>query len=209
MLSFIGLRAAGNVLLTTSPTFGYTGPCASDAGHWRRGDPVPGQRFQLPPGAIATSLFQVGPAPRLLLSLANSKQPHRHRLAPELSWSWLLPHRPTRSVWVVDELYEAFTGDSVLPRPPTSAPHPTCFGCCAPWQTAGFGAGLRIGLRIGSEGGWWIASAVSPALTDIIRLCGHGLPGGFGGSGRSPMPTWPRCLRFPVVGAGAAAGRGR
>jgi histidinol-phosphate aminotransferase len=102
---------------------------------------------------------QAGQPPRLLL-LCNPNNPTGTRLAPEVILA--LAVAAPRTLVVVDELYEAFTGDSVLPllfraaseAGPAGAgdpfaSHPNLLVLRSLSKTAGI-AGLRIGFAIGS-----------------------------------------------------------
>lgn len=116
---FQAYGAPGDRLLTTSPTFGYYTPCARMQGMVIEAIPyrMPGYAF---PFEEILSALTTPPAeadgswrpPRLLL-LCNPNNPTGTRLAPEavLALAAAAPH----TLVVVDELYEAFTGDSVLP----------------------------------------------------------------------------------------------
>ena len=145
----------GDTLLTTSPTFGYYSPCAQMQGMAIEAIPyrLPDFGFPLeeihaallgPDGhgqAAADSTWQ---PPRLLL-LCNPNNPTGTRLAPKPILE-LAAAAPDTLV-VVDELYEAFTGDSVLPLADFEAtPNLVVLRSLA--KTAGL-AGLRIGFAIG------------------------------------------------------------
>ncbi|MFO0118614.1 MAG: pyridoxal phosphate-dependent aminotransferase [Cyanobium sp.] len=116
---FQAYGAPGDRLLTTSPTFGYYTPCARMQGMEIEAIPyrMPGFAFPFEeilaalttPPAVANQGWR---PPRLLL-LCNPNNPTGTRLAPEavLALAAAAPH----TLVVVDELYEAFTGDSVLP----------------------------------------------------------------------------------------------
>jgi histidinol-phosphate aminotransferase len=116
---FQAYGAPGDRLLTTSPTFGYYTPCARMQGMAIEAIPYRLPDFAFPFEEMLAALS--GPAagaaegwcpPRLLL-LCNPNNPTGTRLAPEtvLALAAAAPH----TLVVVDELYEAFTGDSVLP----------------------------------------------------------------------------------------------
>jgi len=116
---FQAYGAPGDRLLTTSPTFGYYTPCARMQGMAIEAIPYRLPGFAFPFEEILAAL--TGPPsgasegwlpPRLLL-LCNPNNPTGTRLAPEavLALATAAPH----TLVVVDELYEAFTGDSVLP----------------------------------------------------------------------------------------------
>ena len=116
---FHAYGAPGDRLLTTSPTFGYYTPCARMQGMVIEAIPyrMPGFSFPFEEILAALTMPPAGAdggwrPPRLLL-LCNPNNPTGTRLAPEvvLALAAAAPH----TLVVVDELYEAFTGDSVLP----------------------------------------------------------------------------------------------
>ncbi len=159
---FHAYGAPGDRLLTTAPTFGYYTPCARMQGMTIEAIPYRLPDFVFPLEEIRSALL--GPAgaglpsatwtpPRILL-LCNPNNPTGTRLAPEriLELAAAAPH----TLVVVDELYEAFTGDSVLPPllvaggaadPFAALPNLLVLRSLA--KTAGL-AGLRIGFAIGS-----------------------------------------------------------
>ena len=116
---FQAYGAPGDRLLTTSPTFGYYTPCARMQGMVIEAIPyrLPGFAFPFEEILAALTTPPAGAdgswrPPRLLL-LCNPNNPTGTRLAPEAVLA-LAAAAPDTLV-VVDELYEAFTGDSVLP----------------------------------------------------------------------------------------------
>jgi histidinol-phosphate aminotransferase len=144
----------GDRLLTTSPTFGYYAPCARMQGMTIEAIPYEGASFRFPLEALEAALL--GPAgdasptdgwqpPRILL-LCNPNNPTGTRLAPEPILA--LAARAPSTLVVVDELYEAFTGDSVLPQADFAAT-PNLLVLRSLAKTAGL-AGLRIGFAIGA-----------------------------------------------------------
>ncbi len=148
---FHAYGAAGERLLTTSPTFGYYTPCARMQGMAIEAIPhlLPG--FLFPFDEIRAALRDR--APRLLL-LCNPNNPTGTRLAAPRVLE-LAASAPDTLV-VVDELYEAFTGDSVLPPLIAAAgggdpfaAHPNLLVLRSLSKTAGI-AGLRIGFALGS-----------------------------------------------------------
>lgn len=176
---FQAYGAPGDRLLTTSPTFGYYSPCARMQGMAIEAIPYRQHDFAFPFEAIRAALTQGDAAlvsesqswipPRLLL-ICNPNNPTGTRLAPERILE-LAAAAPATLV-VVDELYEAFSGDSVLPlllagategatEGATAAQAPGAPGAADPFaafpnllvlrslsKTAGL-AGLRIGFAIG------------------------------------------------------------
>ena len=133
---------AGETLLTTAPTFGYYRPCAGMQGMTIEAIPYQGETFDFPLAAIQEAL--AAHSPRLLL-ICNPNNPTGTRLPADQVIA-LAASAPGTLV-VVDELYEAFTGDSVLPSADfKTTPNLLVFRSLA--KTAGL-AGLRIGFAIG------------------------------------------------------------
>ena len=131
----------GDTLLTTSPTFGYYAPCAGMQGMAIEAVPheMPGYRFPLE--AVRAALAR---KPRVLM-LCNPNNPTGTRLAPDQVQS--LAVAAPETLVVVDELYEAFTGDSVVPSADFKAT-PNLLVLRSLAKTAGL-AGLRIGFALG------------------------------------------------------------
>lgn len=157
---FQAFGSPGDLLLTTSPTFGYYTPCARMQGMAIEAIPYSLPDFGFPLEAIRAALEApdaAAGAPRILL-ICNPNNPTGTRLAPERILE-LAAAAPDTLV-VVDELYEAFTGDSVLPVADfAAAPNLLVLRSLA--KTAGL-AGLRIGFAIGA-----------PALVERVgRVCG-------------------------------------
>ena len=132
----------GDRLLTTAPTFGYYSPCARMQGMTIEAIPYEGESFAFPLAAV-TEMLQQQP-PRLLL-ICNPNNPTGTRLAPDHIIA--LATTAPQTLVVVDELYEAFTGDSVLPTADFAAT-PNLLVLRSLAKTAGL-AGLRIGFAIG------------------------------------------------------------
>ena len=149
----------GDTLLTTSPTFGYYTPCARMQGMAIEAIAYEGDTFDFPLQAIRQALLhpRSGRAPRLLL-LCNPNNPTGTRLAAETIVA-LATAAPDTLV-VVDELYEAFRGDSVLPLVDFDA-SPNLLVLRSLAKTAGL-AGLRIGFAIGA----------APVVDRISRVTG-------------------------------------
>jgi histidinol-phosphate aminotransferase len=157
---FQAYGAPGDRLLTTSPTFGYYTPCARMQGMAIEAIPYSLPDFGFPLEATRAALGGPGTgraAPRILL-ICNPNNPTGTRLAPQRILE-LAAAAPDTLV-VVDELYEAFTGDSVLPIADFAA-SPNLLVLRSLAKTAGL-AGLRIGFAIGT-----------PALVERVgRVCG-------------------------------------
>ena len=153
----------GDRLLTTSPTFGYYTPCAQMQGMEIEAIPYALPDFAFPLEALTAALLRPGVDPPKLLLICNPNNPTGTRLAPERILE--LAAAAPQTLVVVDELYEAFTGDSVLPGllggvdPFAAYPNLVVLRSLA--KTAGL-AGLRIGFAIGA-----------PAVVDrISRVTG-------------------------------------
>jgi len=151
----------GDTLLTTSPTFGYYTPCAQMQGMAIEAIPYRLPDFAFPLEELREALLgDGGPGwqqPRILL-ICNPNNPTGTRLAPE--WILELAAAAPQTLVVVDELYEAFTGDSVLPVANFDAtPNLVVLRSLA--KTAGL-AGLRVGFAIGA----------APVIDRIGRVTG-------------------------------------
>ncbi|MEB3350697.1 MAG: histidinol-phosphate transaminase [Cyanobacteriota bacterium] len=137
----------GDRLLTTSPTFGYYTPCARMQGMAIEAIPytLPGYGFPLAAirAALTGAAAGAGFTPPKLLLICNPNNPTGTRLAPERILE-LAAAAPATLV-VVDELYEAFTGDGVLPA---ALALPNLLVLRSLSKTAGI-AGLRMGFAIG------------------------------------------------------------
>ncbi len=140
-------HAYGNnneIMLTTSPTFGYYTPCAQMRGMEITSIPYEGIDFQYPFNKICE--FIVKNKPKILL-ICNPNNPTGTRLNPEKIIE--ITKLSSKTLVVVDELYEAFTGDSVLPfvnfQKTTNLVVLRSLS-----KTAGL-AGLRIGFAIGNS----------------------------------------------------------
>lgn len=144
----------GDTLLTTSPTFGYYTPCAQMQGMAIEAIPYRLPDFAFPLAEIRAALAGL---PRLLL-ICNPNNPTGTRLAPQPILE--LAAAAPETLVVVDELYEAFTGDSVLPLADFAAtPNLVVLRSLA--KTAGL-AGLRMGFAIGA----------APVIDRISRVTG-------------------------------------
>ncbi len=133
-----------DLLLTTNPTFGYYMPCAYMQGMEVVAVSYEGFDFKFPIDTIKKILLDRKPK---LLILCNPNNPTGTRLDAEivLEFASLSPE----TLIVIDELYEAFAGDSVLPIVNFRyTPNLIILRSLA--KTAGL-AGLRIGFAIGSS----------------------------------------------------------
>ncbi len=140
-------HAYGNpndLLLTTTPTFGYYTPCAQMQGMKIHAIPYEGKNFDFPFSRIYKALTKLKPK---ILMICNPNNPTGTRLKAERILE-LARAMPTTLV-VVDELYEAFTGDSVFPRI-DFAKTQNLIILRSLAKTAGL-AGLRIGFALGHK----------------------------------------------------------
>ena len=131
-------------LLTTSPTFGYYNPCALMQGMKIIALPYKKDTFQFPYQEIYAELEKK--ATKLLL-ICNPNNPTGTRISAQdiINLAQISP----RTLVVVDELYEAFTGDSALPFVDFNQ-IPNLLILRSLSKTAGL-AGLRIGYAIGNS----------------------------------------------------------
>tara|TARA_Y100001968_G_scaffold51762_1_gene42727 strand:- start:37177 stop:38292 length:1116 start_codon:yes stop_codon:yes gene_type:complete len=135
---------AGDYLLTTMPTFGYYNPCAKMQGMEVIAIPYQNNNFLFPYEQIYRTLQDKNIK---LLMICNPNNPTGTRLSPDkiLKLAEISP----QTLVVIDELYEAFTGDSVLPYINFSKT-PNIVILRSLSKTAGL-AGLRIGFAIGNS----------------------------------------------------------
>jgi len=134
----------GDLLLSTTPTFGYYEPCAQMQGMEILPIPYERESFDFPWQKI-NSILLTG-KPRILL-ICNPNNPTGTRLSPEKILT-LAKASPTTLI-VIDELYEAFSGDSILPIVNFNIT-PNILVLRSLSKTAGL-AGLRIGFAIGNS----------------------------------------------------------
>ncbi len=132
-----------DLMLTTSPTFGYYSPCAQMRGMKINSIPYENNDFQYPFTKICTFIKQNNPK---ILLICNPNNPTGTRLSPERILE--ITKLSSKTLVVVDELYEAFTGDSVLPFV-NFEKTPNLIILRSLSKTAGL-AGLRIGFAIGN-----------------------------------------------------------
>lgn len=157
---FHAYGSPGDRLLTTSPTFGYYAPCARMQGMEIEAIPYRIPCFGFPLEEIRAALQPDGEArpvaPKLLL-ICNPNNPTGTRLSPARILE--LAAAAPQTLVVVDELYEAFSGDSVLPllaeraaagQVDPFAHHPNLLVLRSLSKTAGL-AGLRIGFGLGCQ----------------------------------------------------------
>ena len=132
----------GDYLLTTIPTFGYYNPCAHMQGMRTIAIPYENDNFIFPFDKISDVLREKSPK---LLLICNPNNPTGTRLSPTKICK--LAELAPKTLVVIDELYEAFTGDSVLPQINFSKT-PNLLVLRSLSKTAGL-AGLRIGFAVG------------------------------------------------------------
>jgi histidinol-phosphate aminotransferase len=128
----------GATFLTTVPTFGYYEPCAQQQGMVLDEIPYPPD-LQYPLAAVRKRLEA---APRLFF-VCNPNNPTGTLLAPATILA--LAQAAPRTMVVVDELYAAFTGQSVIPD---ALPLENVVALQSLSKSAGI-AGLRLGFAIG------------------------------------------------------------
>ncbi len=130
-----------NTLLTTVPTFGYYHPCALMQGMKILEIPYEGPQFKFPFNAIYKSLRKDNPK---LFFICNPNNPTGTKISAQkiLGFAEEFPE----TLIVVDELYEAFLGDSVVPFS-NFEKTPNLVVLRSFSKTAGL-AGLRIGFAI-------------------------------------------------------------
>jgi len=186
---FHALRSCGQIPVSVlahhqAPPSALDSPWRPDAGHGDRGDSRYLEGFQLSPwGESAPALFKAPAAP---VAVCNPTNPTGHSPgSASLILSWLLP---TATLVVVHELLRPSRRQRAAQR--RLQPTPNLLVCCAP--AAVRLAGLRIGFAISERGGGGSPSAGSPPLRHQ-QLCGHVLPGGFGGFQAFTMLRGPRC----------------
>tara|TARA_Y100001968_G_C19409378_1_gene745463 strand:- start:843 stop:1961 length:1119 start_codon:yes stop_codon:yes gene_type:complete len=130
--------------LTTSPTFGYYTPCAQMQGMRIVEIPYIGETFEFPFEKIKENISQINPK---ILLICNPNNPTGTRLSPQKLMD--LINLNINTLVVVDELYEAFTDDSILPISDFNKT-PNLIILRSLSKTAGL-AGLRIGFAIGNS----------------------------------------------------------
>ena len=135
---------SGDSLLTTTPTFGYYNPCATMQGMKINAIPYENKDFTFPYDKIYKILLE---KKTKLLIICNPNNPTGTRLNARKIIE--LANISPQTLVVVDELYEAFTGDSVLPYI-NFQDIPNLVILRSLSKTAGL-AGLRIGFAIGSH----------------------------------------------------------
>lgn len=128
----------GGTFLTTVPTFGYYEPCAQQQGMVIDEVPYP-KDLTYPLTAINEKLAA---HPRLVF-ICNPNNPTGTLLAPEAIVT--LARSAPQTLVVVDELYVAFTGQSVVPA---ALALPNVVALQSLSKAAGI-AGLRLGFAVG------------------------------------------------------------
>ena len=131
-------------LLTTTPTFGYYAPCANMQGMETIAVPYETKQLRFPYDKIYKILLNEKPK---LLFICNPNNPTGTRINAEKIIE--LAEISPETLVVIDELYEAFTGDSVLPKIDFNKISNLLI-LRSLSKTAGL-AGLRIGFAIGND----------------------------------------------------------
>lgn len=106
---FDAFGAPGALFLTTSPTFGYYGPCAQIAG--MRVASVPYENDLSFPWAAFNARLRQGPR---ICFLCNPNNPTSTLVEPALILD--LARAYPKTLFVIDEIYVSFTGQSVVPE---------------------------------------------------------------------------------------------
>lgn len=135
---FDAYGASGSSFLTTVPTFGYYEPCAQQQGMVI--DAVPYESDLRYPLAAVTKRLEAGPR---LFFACNPNNPTGTLIAPETIVR--LARGAPQTLVVVDELYAAFTEQSVVP---SALELPNVVALHSLSKTAGIAA-LRLGFAIG------------------------------------------------------------
>ncbi len=141
---FHAYGARGDQLLTTTPTFGYYNPCAQMQGMETIAVQYENSNFEFPLKKIQSTLKEREPK---LLLICNPNNPTGTRISGEKLIE--LTSYSSKTLIVIDELYEAFTGDSAFPYIDFEAT-PNILLLRSLSKTAGL-AGLRIGFALGNE----------------------------------------------------------
>ena len=131
-------------LLTTEPTFGYYSPCAQMQGMEIIKIPYEGDNLDFPCNRIEQVIQEKKPK---LLFICNPNNPTGTIVKPEILVK--LAKQSPSTLIVIDELYEAFTGSSVLPIIDFNL-IPNIVVLRSFSKTSGL-AGLRIGFAIGEH----------------------------------------------------------
>ncbi len=133
----------GKTFLTTKPTFGYYNPCANMQGMKITEIPYEGRSFRFPLQQISLALQNLNPK---ILIICNPNNPTGTNLDAKRIIQ--LAHESPQTLIVIDELYEAFLGDSILPIVNfDNTPNLVVLRSLS--KTSGL-AGLRIGFAIGN-----------------------------------------------------------
>jgi histidinol-phosphate aminotransferase len=130
----------GRVFLTTRPTFGYYQPCALMSGMTVRSVPYEAD-LSFPWAAFEAELAQ---RPQICF-ICNPNNPSSTLVPAERLVALARAHETT--LFVVDEIYESFTGVSVLPQ---ATQLPNLLALRSLSKSSGLAA-LRVGFACGSE----------------------------------------------------------
>ncbi len=130
--------------LTTLPTFGYYNPCASMQGMKIIEIPYIGSNFAFPFNEIKKALIELEPK---ILIICNPNNPTGTNISAKKITE--LAQVSKKTLVVIDELYEAFSGESVLPYVNFDKIK-NIVVLQSLSKTSGL-AGLRIGFAIGNK----------------------------------------------------------
>ncbi len=132
----------GKKLLTTDPTFGYYEPCAAMQGMEIIKIAYESSQFKYPFAQVYQCIINL--KPRILI-ICNPNNPTGTNLSSQKILK--LAKASPKTLVVIDELYEAFLGDSVLPVA-NFQETPNIVVLRSLSKTSGL-AGLRIGFALG------------------------------------------------------------
>ena len=134
----------GDMLLTTKPTFGYYTPCAQMQGMRTIEIPYLSNNFNYPIDEISSIL--IAKKPKIFI-ICNPNNPTGSLISAQKIMSLALSSPET--LIVVDEVYEAFGGDSLLPITNFNKTE-NLIVLRSLSKTAGL-AGLRVGFAFGNK----------------------------------------------------------
>ena len=141
---FNSFGSENEIFLTTSPTFGYYSPCAEMRGMKIITCPYEGKEFLFPVNNFKEKISKYKPK---LVFICNPNNPTGTLLSAQEIIN--IANINKESLIVVDELYEKFCGDSLLPDIDFSR-NKNIIIIQSLSKTAGL-AGLRIGFAFGNE----------------------------------------------------------
>ena len=141
---FNSFGKGNDIFLTTNPTFGYYFPCAAMRGMQIITSEYEGERFDFPLKDFEKKIKQYKPK---LIFICNPNNPTGTVLKSEIIIE--LASKYKESLFVIDELYEKFYGDSLLGKTDLNKIKNIII-IQSLSKTAGL-AGLRIGFAFGNR----------------------------------------------------------